>query len=170
MRALIAIAQKDLRLLFRDKGDVFFTFVFPVILAVFFGFVFGGGGGASRIDLALVVESDTPMAAGMAADLTADPSFEVVRHDSRETAIAAVRVGKATAAVILPASMKEGVEGLFTGSGIPIHAPERIFETKPDYLLILPWNLKREIMEQMAGIRDWGGQFVTPVPEIAIHS
>ena len=122
MRALIAIAQKDLRLLFRDKGDVFFTFVFPVILAVFFGFVFGGGGGASRIDLALVVESDTPMAAGMAADLTADPSFEVVRHDSRETAIAAVRVGKATAAVILPASMKEGVEGLFTGSGIPIQA------------------------------------------------
>ena len=43
MRALIAIAQKDLRLLFRDKGDVFFTFVFPVILAVFFGFVFGEG-------------------------------------------------------------------------------------------------------------------------------
>ena len=122
MRALLAIAQKDLRLLFRDKGDVFFTFVFPVILAVFFGFVFGGGGGASRIDLALVVESDTPMAAGMAADLAADPSFEVVRHDSREAAIAAVRVGKATAAVILPASMKEGVEGLFTGSGIPIQA------------------------------------------------
>lgn len=59
---------------------------------------------------------------------------------------------------------------LLPGSGIPIYAPERIFETKPDYLLILPWNLKREIMEQMAGIRDWGGQFVTPVPEIAIHS
>ncbi len=58
---------------------------------------------------------------------------------------------------------------LLPGSGIPIHAPERIFETKPDYLLILPWNLKREIMEQMAGVRDWGGQFVTPVPEIAIH-
>jgi hypothetical protein len=56
------------------------------------------------------------------------------------------------------------------GSGIQIHAPERIFETKPDYLLILPWNLKKEIMEQMAGIREWGGKFVTPVPEIAIHS
>ena len=59
---------------------------------------------------------------------------------------------------------------LLPGSGIPIHAPERIFETKPDYLLILPWNLKKEIMEQMAGIREWGGKFVTPVPEIAIHS
>lgn len=59
---------------------------------------------------------------------------------------------------------------LLPGSGIPIYAPERIFETRPDYLLILPWNLKREIMEQMAGVRDWGGRFVTPVPEIAIHS
>jgi hypothetical protein len=57
-------------------------------------------------------------------------------------------------------------QGLFTpGTHIPILAPERIFETKPDYLLILPWNLKEEIMEQMKGIREWGGKFVTPIPE-----
>ena len=55
------------------------------------------------------------------------------------------------------------------GAHIPIFAPERIFETKPDYLLILPWNLKQEIMAQMAGIREWGGQFVTPIPEVRIH-
>lgn len=36
--------------------------------------------------------------------------------------------------------------------------------------LILPWNLKRETMREMAGVRDWGGQFVTPAPEIAVHS
>jgi SAM-dependent methyltransferase len=54
------------------------------------------------------------------------------------------------------------------GTHIPIYAPERIFETKPDYLLILPWNLKQEIMEQMAGIREWGGRFVVPIPETAV--
>ncbi len=122
MRAVLALAHKDLRLLFRDKGDVFFTFVFPMLLAVFFGFVFGGSGGASKIDLALVVESDSKIAAGMAADLAADASFEVKRFDTRDAAIDAVRVGKSTAAVILPSTMQDGVEGLFSGGGIPIDA------------------------------------------------
>jgi hypothetical protein len=56
------------------------------------------------------------------------------------------------------------------GSRIPIHAPERIFETKPDYVLILPWNLKDEIMDQMAGIQAWGGRFVVPIPELKIFA
>ena len=50
------------------------------------------------------------------------------------------------------------------GTHIPIFAPERIFETKPDYLLILPWNFKAEIIKQMAGIREWGGKFLVPIP------
>ncbi len=54
------------------------------------------------------------------------------------------------------------------GSRIPILAPERIFETRPDYVLILPWNLKAEIAGQMAGIREWGGRFVVAVPEVEI--
>ncbi len=54
------------------------------------------------------------------------------------------------------------------GSHIPILAPERIIDVKPDYVLILPWNLKDEIMNQMAAIRDWGGQFVVPIPEVEI--
>jgi len=54
------------------------------------------------------------------------------------------------------------------GSRIPIYEPERIFETRPDYLLILPWNLKQEIMGQMEGIRKWGGRFVTLIPEVEI--
>ena len=68
MRAVLAIAGKDLRLLLRDKGEVFFTFVFPIIIAIFFGMVFGGGGGGGRgaIALALVVESDAPLAARLA--------------------------------------------------------------------------------------------------------
>lgn len=56
------------------------------------------------------------------------------------------------------------------GNHIPIYPPERIQQTKPDYLLILPWNLKDEIMEQMSLIRQWGGRFVVPIPELAIYS
>jgi hypothetical protein len=55
------------------------------------------------------------------------------------------------------------------GTHIPILHPEKIQETKPDYVLILPWNLKTEIMNQLAYIRDWGGRFVVPIPETAIH-
>lgn len=54
------------------------------------------------------------------------------------------------------------------GTHLPIHPPERIFETRPDYLLILPWNLRDEIVAQMAGIRQWGGRFVTPIPQVEV--
>jgi SAM-dependent methyltransferase len=60
-------------------------------------------------------------------------------------------------------------QGKFTpGTHIPIFPPERIFDTRPDYLLILPWNLKDEITDQMAGIRTWGGQFVVPIPDVKV--
>ena len=55
------------------------------------------------------------------------------------------------------------------GTHIPVLPTERIAETRPDYLLILPWNFKDEIMEQMAFIRRWGGKFVVPIPEVTIH-
>lgn len=59
--------------------------------------------------------------------------------------------------------------GKFTpGTHIPIVAPERIRQTRPDYLLILPWNLKHEVMAGHSYIRDWGGQFVVPIPDVAI--
>ncbi|MEO0773788.1 MAG: class I SAM-dependent methyltransferase [Pseudomonadota bacterium] len=54
------------------------------------------------------------------------------------------------------------------GTRLPILAPEAIFEARPDYVLILPWNLKDEIQDQMAGIRDWGGKFIVPIPEATI--
>ncbi|MEO0372144.1 MAG: class I SAM-dependent methyltransferase [Pseudomonadota bacterium] len=54
------------------------------------------------------------------------------------------------------------------GTRLPILAPEAIFEAKPDYVLILPWNLKEEIQDQMSGIRDWGGKFIVPIPEATI--
>jgi SAM-dependent methyltransferase len=54
------------------------------------------------------------------------------------------------------------------GSRIPILAPQRIHETKPDYVLILPWNLRDEIVEQMSGIREWGARFVVPIPRVEV--
>jgi len=54
------------------------------------------------------------------------------------------------------------------GTHIPIYSPEKIQETKPDYVLILPWNLKDEIIEEIKYIRNWGGKFVIPIPEVKI--
>jgi SAM-dependent methyltransferase len=56
------------------------------------------------------------------------------------------------------------------GTRIPVYSPEQIRKTRPDYLLILPWNLKDEIIEQNAYIRDWGGQFVIPIPKVAVYA
>jgi len=56
------------------------------------------------------------------------------------------------------------------GTHIPIFHPDRISETRPDYLVILPWNLKEEIIGQMSYIREWGGQFVVPIPKAAVYS
>lgn len=61
---------------------------------------------------------------------------------------------------------KQGL--LLPGTHIPIASPERIFETKPDYVFILPWNLRNEIVEQMSAIREWGGRFVVPIPEVEV--
>ncbi len=54
------------------------------------------------------------------------------------------------------------------GTHVPIHPPEALWETRPDYVLILPWNLKDEIMEQVADIRSWGGQFLVPIPDVKV--
>lgn len=60
-------------------------------------------------------------------------------------------------------------QGLYLpGTRIPVMEPDKIRETRPDYVVILPWNLKEEIMEQMAYIRAWGGKFVTLIPEVTV--
>jgi len=54
------------------------------------------------------------------------------------------------------------------GTHIPIFPPEQIARTRPDYVLILPWNLQDEIVAQLSYIRDWGGRFVVPIPRVEI--
>ncbi len=56
------------------------------------------------------------------------------------------------------------------GTRIPVFPPERIMETRPDFILILPWNLQSEIMDQMHAARTWGARFVVPIPELKILS
>jgi SAM-dependent methyltransferase len=61
-------------------------------------------------------------------------------------------------------------QGLFLpGTRLLIEPPEMVRRTKPDYLFILPWNIKTEIMEQMAYIREWGGKFVVPIPAVEVY-
>jgi SAM-dependent methyltransferase len=55
------------------------------------------------------------------------------------------------------------------GTHIPIHAPEKIAEIEPDVILILPWNFKDEIIEQLAYARSWGAEFVVPIPEVTVY-
>jgi C-methyltransferase C-terminal domain/Putative zinc binding domain/Methyltransferase domain len=61
--------------------------------------------------------------------------------------------------------------GLYTpGTHIPIFPPEKIAETRPDYILVLPWNLIDEIAEQLAYVAEWGGRLIVPVPVATIHT
>jgi SAM-dependent methyltransferase len=60
-------------------------------------------------------------------------------------------------------------QGLFLpGTHIPIHAPERIAEDRPDYVLVLPWNLRTEISKQLEYVREWGGRLVFPIPSLEV--
>jgi SAM-dependent methyltransferase len=55
------------------------------------------------------------------------------------------------------------------GTHIPIHHPDRIAQDRPDYVLVLPWNLRTEISEQLSYVRDWGGQLVFPIPTLEVE-
>ena len=54
------------------------------------------------------------------------------------------------------------------GTHIPVYGPERLAQTRPDYVLILPWNIRDEVVGQMGGIRDWGGRFVVAIPSVEV--
>jgi SAM-dependent methyltransferase len=62
--------------------------------------------------------------------------------------------------------MKQG--RFLPGVRIPVKAPEAIVDGRPDFVLILPWNIKDEVMQQLAFIREWGGQFVIPIPSLKV--
>ena len=62
--------------------------------------------------------------------------------------------------------MKQG--RFLPGVRIPVRAPEAIAAERPDYVLVLPWNIRDEVMGQLSFIREWGGRFVLPIPSLQI--
>ena len=60
-------------------------------------------------------------------------------------------------------------QGMFLpGTHIPIHAPDRIAADRPDYVLVLPWNLRDELTAQLSYVHDWGGRLVFPIPALEV--
>ena len=80
-------------------------------------------------------------------------------------------VGATSADVAMVADRSPHKQGkLLPGTHIPIVAPERLMAARPDYILILPWNIKDEIIRQLAAARDWGARFVTAVPLVQVQA
>ena len=115
MREIFAMAVKDLRLLFRDKAGFFFTLFFPLIVAVMFGTIFGGGGGSQSAISILVVDEDGTK--GSQLFITAlDSATEVrIQKSTREEATELVRRGKRVAFVVLQEGFGEAYERVFWG-------------------------------------------------------
>lgn len=116
MRASFVLALKDLRLLSRDRAAAFFTFVFPLAIALFFGYVFSGTT-AEPMRVAAFVESASPAADTLVRALSEDGAFVLDRVESREEGERLVRSGSAAALVVVPASYAAGVDGMLTGAG-----------------------------------------------------
>ncbi len=116
MRAVAFLALKDLRLLLRDRAAAFFTFVFPLAIALFFGYVFSGTS-SEPLHVAAFVEQASPAAAMLMKALDEDGGFKVTVIDSRDAGEQLVRRGDAVALLVVPSTYAEGLDGVFSGGG-----------------------------------------------------
>jgi ABC-2 type transport system permease protein len=115
IRVVVSLARKDLRLLLRNRGALFFTLAWPVLMALAFGTIFGGmGGSRGRIPVAVVDEDGTPAAAQMVTRLRSADGLEVTSA-TRGEAERLVRAGRRTAAVVIPRGYGEASDRLFHG-------------------------------------------------------
>ena len=115
MRAIGALALKDLRLLLRDKAGFFFTFFFPLIIAVLFGTIFGGGDHTSAIPVMIVDEDGSAESRAFIDTLVASPELRVA-PSTRELAAESVRRGKIAAYVVIKPGFGEASRQVFWGS------------------------------------------------------
>src|SRR5947208_3382768 len=101
MNAVVTLARKDLKLLFRNKPSLFWIFVFPLLLALLFGSIFGGGGQTRALDVAVVDEDDS---AGSRALIDRLKATEAVNIEAlpRDRAEDAVRLGRKVAFLVIP--------------------------------------------------------------------
>jgi ABC-2 type transport system permease protein len=114
-RAIWALAAKDLRLLSRNRATLFFALGWPILMALFFGYVFGGGGEKGRIPVVVVDEDGSAEAARLVSRLQAESGLEI-SSASRVEATRLVRQGKRSAAVIVPKGYGEASNRLFHGA------------------------------------------------------
>ena len=113
--AIWALAAKDLRLLSRNRATLFFALGWPILMALFFGYVFGGGGEKGRIPVVVVDEDGSAEAARLVSRLQAESGLQI-SSAPREEATRLVRQGKRSAAVIVPKGYGEASNRLFHGA------------------------------------------------------
>lgn len=117
MRQIIALAKKDLRLMPRNKGGMFFTFAWPIVLMVLFGFAFGGnaanGGAQAKVRIAIVDEDNSGGSQQFAKKLAT--SFELIPM-TRAEAETAVRLGQRAAYIAIKPGFGQASERMFYGS------------------------------------------------------
>jgi ABC-2 type transport system permease protein len=114
-RAILALTGKDLRLLSRNRATLFFALGWPILMALFFGYVFGGGGEKGQIPVVVVDEDHTGESERLIARLTATTGLQISAAP-RDEATRLVRQGKRSAAVIVPKGYGEAADRLFQGA------------------------------------------------------
>ncbi|MCE9620613.1 MAG: ABC transporter permease [Planctomycetes bacterium] len=122
MRPILTIALNDLKLLMRDKANAFFTFVFPILIAVFFGMLFGGEAGQRPLDLVVLDESHSEASAKFIKDLDDDSILSAHTVPTRAEGEKLVKRGDALACIVLPKDYQENSDNVFAGGGIKIDA------------------------------------------------
>jgi ABC-2 type transport system permease protein len=122
MRAALAIALKDIRLLARDRVGFFFIFIFPAIFGILFGLIFAGaaGSGPSGISVGWVDNDGSEQSAALLDKLQASSSFTVTAFESSDAATDAVRRGQQRAVLIVPQGFGQAYEQLVLGGGIRV--------------------------------------------------
>jgi len=120
--AALAVAWKDLTLLRRDRASLFFTLVFPVLVAILFGVVFGGVGKPRRLEVAIVDESQGPASAALALEIEKDPVFSAQRAKDRDEGLTMVRRGTVSACIVIPRDFDRAADRFPFLGGLPLEA------------------------------------------------
>lgn len=133
MRAIVAIAMKDLLQLFRDKTGCFFVLVFPLLIGILFGYIFSGGGGDGPSGVkVIVVDADQSVASRTFIDaLSSDDTLTITIETDEIAAVEKVRKGTIAAVVTVPEGFQDALRSVFEGEGAPVDVaidPARTFE------------------------------------------
>lgn len=154
MGPILAIVKKDILLLLRDRGGLFFVFVFPIMFALFFASVFSGDGKSSRIGVVVADLDGGDASREFVASLVRSDELLVQTVTGREEAMGLVRAGKQPACIVIPRGFGEKAGGLFTGD------PPRVEVGVDPSRKAEGWMLKGILLQQ-AGER-MGRTFTDP--------